>query len=86
MSHHHDNRSRVLLRAAAGARRGGMSAIARDAGLSPAALEAWMAGARRPRPDSLRRIAEALDHRARRSLLVAEQIRELAARRESPDP
>jgi transcriptional regulator with XRE-family HTH domain len=52
--------------------------IARDAGLSRAALNAWIAGVRGPGADSLDRLAAGLDARADTLAQLAAQLRAAA--------
>ena len=49
--------------------------IARDANISRAALDSWIAGVRVPRGNSLRHLAEGLEKRGERIKSLAEQIR-----------
>ena len=49
--------------------------LARDAGLSRAALNAWIAGARTPGPDSLDRLASGLEARAEALHALAGKLR-----------
>ena len=53
--------------------------LARDAGLSYAALHAWIIGARSPRTDSLVQLAEGLESRSDVLRRLAEQLRQSAA-------
>jgi transcriptional regulator with XRE-family HTH domain len=52
--------------------------LARDAGLSRAALNAWIAGTRAPGPDSLDRLAAGLEARAEELRAIASKLRRAA--------
>jgi transcriptional regulator with XRE-family HTH domain len=52
--------------------------LARESGLSYAALRAWVTGRRRPEPASMIRLAEALDERAERCSRLARSLRDAA--------
>ncbi|WP_414676728.1 helix-turn-helix domain-containing protein [Longimicrobium sp.] len=52
--------------------------LARDAGLSYAALHAWIIGARSPRTDSLIQLAEGLESRSDALRKLAERLRRAA--------
>ncbi len=54
------------------------SQIARDAGLSRAALNAWIAGARAPGAESLLRLAAGLEGRADHLRKIAQRLRTAA--------
>jgi transcriptional regulator with XRE-family HTH domain len=54
--------------------------LARESGLSYAALRAWVTGRRRPEPASMLRLAEALDGRAERFNRLARSLRAAARR------
>lgn len=56
--------------------------IARDAGLSRAALNAWIAGAREPESESLLRLASGLETRAEHLRGLAGRLRKSALRKE----
>lgn len=49
--------------------------LARDAGMSYAALHAWIIGKRTPRPDSLLQLADGLEARAASLRQLAEELR-----------
>jgi transcriptional regulator with XRE-family HTH domain len=49
--------------------------LARDSGLSYAALHAWIIGKRVPRPESLLQLAEGLEARAGELQRMAEKVR-----------
>lgn len=53
--------------------------LARDAGLSRAALNAWLAGQRAPGADSLDRLATGLERRAGELQGLAARLRQAAA-------
>lgn len=53
--------------------------LARDAGLSEAALHAWIASQREPGPDSLDRLAAGLEGRAEELWRLAAGLRRAAA-------
>ena len=55
--------------------------LARDAGLSYAALHAWITGIRSPRAGSLAQLAEGLESRADTLRELAAQLRRAAERR-----
>jgi predicted transcriptional regulator len=52
--------------------------LARDAGLSYAALHAWIIGARSPRTESLVQLAEGLESRSDALLQLAKELRRAA--------
>jgi transcriptional regulator with XRE-family HTH domain len=52
--------------------------LARDAGLSRAALNAWISGARMPQPESIRQLAEGLRSRAGRLQDLAAELERAA--------
>lgn len=52
--------------------------LARDAGLSYAALHAWIIGARSPRTESLIQLAEGLESRSDALREIAQQLRHAA--------
>ncbi|HEU4881469.1 MAG TPA: helix-turn-helix transcriptional regulator [Longimicrobium sp.] len=66
--------------ASAGPSAGG-GELARDAGLSYAALHAWITGIRSPRAGSLVQLAEGLESRADALRELAAQLRRAAERR-----
>ena len=55
--------------------------LARDAGLSYAALHAWITGIRSPRPGSLVQLAEGLESRSDALRELAVQLRRAAGKR-----
>lgn len=57
------------------------SQIARDAGLSRAALNAWIAGAREPEDESLLRLAAGLETRAEHLRTLAARLRAVVQRK-----
>ena len=57
--------------------------LARDAGLSRAALNAWIAGAREPESESLLRLAGGLEARAERLQGIAGRLRKIAGEKEA---
>lgn len=59
--------------------------LARDSGLSYAALHAWIIGKRAPRPESLLRLAEGLEARAEELQRMAEKVRHEAEKAELRD-
>jgi len=54
--------------------------LARDAGLSYAALHAWVTGIRSPRPGSLVQLAEGLESRSHALQELATQLRQAASK------
>lgn len=52
--------------------------LAKDSGLSYAALHSWIVGAREPRPESLHQLAAGLDVRANRLRELAQELRSAA--------
>ncbi|HST61975.1 MAG TPA: helix-turn-helix transcriptional regulator [Longimicrobium sp.] len=54
--------------------------LARDAGLSYAALHAWIIGARTPRMESLVQLAEGLESRSSELRKLADQLRRASER------
>nr|WP_276510407.1 helix-turn-helix transcriptional regulator [Longimicrobium terrae] len=54
--------------------------LARDAGLSYAALHAWITGIRSPRPGSLVQLADGLESRSEALRQLAAQLRRAAER------
>lgn len=54
--------------------------IARDSGMSYAALHAWIIGKRTPRPESLLQLADGLDSRAGALQKLAQELRRAAGR------
>lgn len=52
--------------------------IARDAGLSVAAIDAWISGARTPTPESIEKLAVGLERRAGELSELAGQLRDVA--------
>jgi len=54
------------------------SQLARDAGLSRAALNAWTAGRRTPQPESMLQLAGGLRHRAARLEELAAELERAA--------
>jgi transcriptional regulator with XRE-family HTH domain len=57
--------------------------LARDAGLSYAALHAWITGIRSPRPSSLVQLAEGLESRSDELRALAVQLRRVAKDRQA---
>lgn len=52
--------------------------IARDTGLNEATIWGWLNGRSAPTPDSLRKLAEGLEHRSQELHGLAERVRQLA--------
>lgn len=74
----HSEELRALIRRVVEESRLSQHQLARDAGMSYAALHAWIIGKRTPRPESLLQLADGLDSRAEALQKLARELRRAA--------